>query len=109
MIPAAMRSATFHRASAPYPWFTVPGGTGSPEPRFQLFLAGSASGVTVTVGGLTIRFTVRTAPFQVPKRALGAMGVPPYCQSLLRLLGSLVMSVMNSDGHIGRSDKSVPA
>ena len=38
----------------------------------------------------------------MPKTALGAIAEPPHCQSPLRLLGSAVVSVMNSEGAIGR-------
>src|SRR5262249_23677803 len=98
IIPAAMRSATFQRASAPKPSSVVPGGTGSPASRFQLFLAGSGSGVIVTTGGLTVLSTRRTAAFQVPNTALGGSGVPPNCQSPARLSELVVISVMNNAG-----------
>src|SRR5262252_2697369 len=102
-------SATFQRASAPYPSLDRPvGGVLAPVPRLQLFLVGSASGVIVTVAGETVLSTVRTADFQVPKTALGVIGRPPCCQSPALLFGSLLMSVTNSDGHIGRSDASRP-
>src|SRR5437763_12394924 len=86
---------------------TPSGGASAPAPRLAPFLAGSAPQATVTAP--VVWLTVRTAPFQVPNTALGATAVPPYCQSPLRLLGSLVMSVRNSEGAIGRPDKSVPA
>src|SRR5437867_10799729 len=70
---------------------------------FQLFFAGSVSGVTVTTAGLRVRSTVRTAPFQVPHTRLGEMPVPPCCQSPARLVAPLtVRSVMNIAGHSGR-------
>ena len=52
-----------------------------PGPRFQLFVVGSASGVTVTVVGFVVLSTVLTAPFHVPKTASGGIPMPPYCQS----------------------------
>src|ERR1051326_5284397 len=58
--------------AAPCPWFVKAGGTGSaPGPRFQLFTAGSASGVTVIVGGVVVLSTIRTAAFHVPETKLG--------------------------------------
>jgi hypothetical protein len=71
-------------------------------------LAGSASGVIVTVLGETVVSTVRTAAFQVPYTAFGPVGRPPCCQSPARLVGLEDTSVMNSDGHIGRSTGSSP-
>src|SRR5262249_45424153 len=84
-------------------------GAGSePAPRVQLFFTeGSASQVTVTVGVAVVLSIVFTTPFQVPNTALGAYAVPPHCQSPLRPFGSVVMSVMNSMGDIGRPDTSV--
>src|SRR6266404_8821827 len=105
MNPLVMRSSTSHSTSAPYPsssgrtqvWpagqsaFVVQVsptvvlqclGTGSlPAPRFQSFLAGSASCVTVITAGVFVLSTVRIAPFQVPKTALGGIAMPPDCQS----------------------------
>src|SRR5919197_1381422 len=141
IFPSAMSLSTFHRTSAPYPWsigmphvspagqseFRLHGipvvtlqrfGTGSPPSRFQSFFAGSPSGVTVIAGGFWDESTVRTAAFHVPKTAWGGIGVPPDCQSPALLFASLVMSVMKSEGNIGRShlsgkpehdDVSVPA
>src|SRR5437667_585108 len=100
-------SGTLQRASVPKPSFERPvGGVLAPVPRLQLFLAGSASGVIVTVGGEVVSSTVRTAAFQVPKTAFGVIGRPPCCQSPALLFGFVVMSVTNSEGHIGRSDAS---
>src|SRR2546429_1616309 len=96
-----------HRTSAPYPWFTRPAGAGSPAPRLQLFLAGSASIVTVTTGDDFVLSTVRTAAFQEPNTPWGGTGVPPNCQSPARLFGSNVVSLMNSAGKIGRLLRSV--
>ena len=79
-----------------------------PPARLQLFFAGSASGVIVTVGGVTVVSTVRTAAFHEPKTAFGEIGRPPCCQSPALLFGSVLMSVTNSDGHIGRSEASRP-
>src|SRR5204863_130238 len=98
MMPWAIRSAMFQRASAPYPSFDNPAGGASPPSKSQSFLAGSSSGVTVIFGGLEVLSTVLTAPFQVPNTAWGGIGVPPDCQSLARLFGSEVMSVINSAG-----------
>src|SRR6266508_2036809 len=80
----------------------------------QLFLAGSASGVTVTVGGLVVLLTVRTAAFHTPHTRVGAMPLlPPCCQSPARLEAPFtVRSVRNSAGHNGRpppAATSVPA
>ena len=69
----------------------------------QPFLAGSASGVIVTLAGETVLSTVLTAPFQIPLTRWGATPLPPCCQSPARLEAPLsVRSVMNSTGHIGR-------
>src|SRR5437667_10785862 len=69
----------------------------------QLFLAGSASGVTVTLAGMAVLSTVRTAAFQVPHTMFGGIPVPPCCQSPARLEAPLtVRSVMNRAGHSGR-------
>src|SRR5579871_4215668 len=103
------RSCTFQRASAPYPSLASPaGGVSAPAPSVQLFFIGSASGVMVTALGLLVLSTVRTAAFQLPKMALGAVGTPPICQSPDRLVESVLMSVMNSEGHIGRNEGSSP-
>src|SRR2546426_12161381 len=97
--PAATRASTLQRASAPYPWFVVPGGTASPPSRSQLFLAGSTSGVTVTSGGECVLSTTRTAAFHVPNTAFGGIAVWPLhslrklgpdCQSQALLSGSEV-------------------
>src|SRR6266852_5321109 len=69
---------------------------------FQLFLAGSISGVTVTVFGDTVLFTVRTAPFHTPHTRCGGIPRPPCCQSPLRSLALALMSVTNSAGNNGR-------
>src|SRR6266567_3585279 len=96
-------SLIFHAHSAPYPWFVSaanpPGGVS--EMPAQLFLAGSASGVTVTLAGMTVLSTVRTAAFQVPHTMFGGIPDPPCCQSPARLEAPLtVRSVMNRAGHI---------
>src|SRR5438093_12655617 len=104
--PAATRSSTFQRTSAPYPWLCRPEGAGSPAPRFQPFFAGSPSGVTVITGDEPVLLTVRTAAFHVPKTAWGGIGVPPCCQSPAVLLGSELMAVMKGAGNIGRSHRS---
>src|SRR5947208_12037554 len=89
-----------------------PGGTGSlPGPRFQLFGAGSASGVTVTVFGVLLLSTILVAAFHVPKIFVGGMPVPPDCQSPASSLlepGGTLKSVMNSAGNMGRPEVSVP-
>src|SRR5207248_7335834 len=91
---------------------TNPGGTGSaPGPRFQLFTAGSLSGVTVTAGGFLVWSIILVAAFHVPKTLVGGMPVPPYCQSPASSLldpGGASKSVMNSAGNIGRPEVSVP-
>ena len=99
---------TFQRASVPKPWLASPVGGVVPPARLQLFFAGSASGVMVTVAGDTVLSTVRTAAFQLPNTAFGAIGRPPCCQSPALLFGSALMSVTKSTGHIGRSDASSP-
>src|SRR5262245_29320689 len=101
-------SATFQRASVPKPSLLRPVGAVMPPARFQLFLAGSASGVMMTVAGVVVVSTVRTAAFQVPNTALGEIGRPPCCQSPALLFGSALMSVTNRTGHIGRSEASRP-
>jgi hypothetical protein len=87
-------------------------GTGSASgPRFQLFVAGSASGVTVTVFGVTVWSTNVAAAFHVPKTEVGGMPVPPYCQSPASWLvepGGTSKSVMYSDGYMGRPEVSIP-
>src|SRR5438128_8552929 len=98
-------SLTFQAHSAPYPWFVraanPPGGVS--EMPAQLFLAGSASGVTVTLAGMTVLSTVRTAAFQIPHTMFGGIPDPPCCQSPARLEVPLtVTSVMNRAGHSGR-------
>ena len=70
-----------------------------------MFFVGSASAVSETAPVVEI---VLVKDFQVPNTALGAIGVPPCCQSPLVLFGSAVMSVMNSEGDSGRPDASVP-
>src|SRR6185312_14865124 len=99
-------SCTFQRASAPYPSLARPAGGVSPPESIQLFLVGSASGVMVTTLGVLVLSTVRTAAFQVPKIALGAVGTPPICQSPDRFVGSVLISVTKSEGHMGRKDGS---
>src|SRR6478672_4133878 len=69
------------------------------------FFAGSASGVIVA----PLASTVRTAPFHVPATYVGFTALPPHCQSPDTPFGSLVISVTNSAGHIGRPDGSTPA
>src|SRR5947208_3295038 len=86
-----------------------PPGPSRASPRLSFLVAGSAAGVTVTFGGFTVLSTTLTAHFQAPKIAWGVIGVPANCQSPERLVGTRVMSVMNNAGHIGRSDRSVPA
>src|SRR5262249_40363874 len=83
-------SVRFQRASAPKPAFARPLGGTSPSARFQLFFAGSGSGVIDTLLGVTVLSTVRTAPFQVPNTAFGPMGRPPCCQSPARFCGFAV-------------------
>src|SRR6478736_6326573 len=56
-----------------------------------------------------IALTVRTAPFHVSAMYVGFTGAPPHCQSPDTLFVSLVMSVTNSAGHIGRPTGSTPA
>ena len=75
----------------------------------------------VIVAGFVVLLTNRTAPFHVPETKCGGMPfrpelpqglelhVPSYCQSPAKEVGSLVISVMNRAGNIGRSDTSVPA
>jgi hypothetical protein len=102
------------RASAQYCSVVGVGrGTGSaPVPRAQLgFVAGSASGVTVTVFGVTVWSIVLVAAFHVPQTPVGGMPVPPYCQSpasWLVLPGGTSKSVMYNDGNMGRPEVSVP-
>jgi hypothetical protein len=66
------------------------------------------SGVTVLVAGERVLSTILTAPFQVPKTALGAIAVPPFCQSPASGFPVAVTSVTNSAGNSGRPDTSVP-
>jgi hypothetical protein len=74
-----------------------------------LFVAGSASGVTVIAVGDTVLSTVLTAAFHVPKTSLGLFGTPPNCQSPSRGFDvSVVVSVTNSTGHIGRPQSGSP-
>ena len=101
------------RASVPKPSFAgVGAGTGSaPGPRFQLFVGGSASGVTVITAGVLVWSTNLVAAFHVPKTASGGIPVPPNCQSPASWLvepGGTSKSVMYSDGYMGRPDVSVP-
>src|SRR5947209_1825863 len=72
-------------------------------------MAGSASIVTVTAGGILVLSTVRTAAFKVPKTACGGIARPPNCQSPVLLAGLVVVSVRKSAGNRGRAERSVPA
>src|SRR2546422_9976260 len=104
--PAAARSSTFQRTSAPYPWLRRPEGAGSPPSRFHPFFAGSLSGVTVIAAADFVLSTVRTAAFHVPKTAWGGIGVQPCCQSPAVLFGAELMSVMKGAGNIGRAHRA---
>src|SRR5581483_595318 len=87
------------------------GGSSLPGPRLQLFLAGSASGVTVYCfdTDFWVLSIVSTAPFQVPNTSVGGIAaVLPCCQSPPRHVGLPVMSVMKSAGNAGRPEPSRP-
>ena len=63
----------------------------------------------MTVFGVFDLSIVSTAPFQVPKTALGGIAlVLPCCQSPPRLVRLPVMSVTKSAGNIGRFEVSTP-
>src|SRR5689334_6906324 len=114
-----MRPDRFHLTSAPYcsapqPQWKLPtqvqvaSGSGdgygsAPFPRLNLLAGGSLTsppgGFFPPTGGLN--------GFHTPQTSVGCCAVPPHCQSPARLPKSVVMSVMNSAGQIGRFAGSV--